>query len=120
MKTQPSGETCSVTNGSGTASTNVANVQIACVSEWTWMGGGSTVGTLPVANPEYTERWERQRPRTSPGDDIRDELERCIGQSMALRWGWIQTRLETNGYLNDLWKFNPATGHKRRVDLDER
>jgi hypothetical protein len=28
--TQPSGETCSVTNGSGTASANVTNVQVAC------------------------------------------------------------------------------------------
>ena len=42
--TQPSAETCSVTNGSGTADANVTNVQVLCAAviadanEWTWEG----------------------------------------------------------------------------------
>ena len=63
--TQPSGPTqlCSVTNGSGTASANVSNVQVVCsavttaAGEWTWMGGSASLnqpgvyGTLGVPAP---------------------------------------------------------------------
>jgi hypothetical protein len=57
--TQPSAETCSVTNGSGTANANVANVQVACaavvatVNEWTWEGnyGEGESGALSWTDP---------------------------------------------------------------------
>jgi len=46
--TQPSGpaQTCAVTNGSGTASANVTNVQVACSSIPTYTIGGSVSGLL--------------------------------------------------------------------------
>ena len=44
--TQPSGptQTCTVTNGSGTATANVTNVQVACTSETTFTIGGTVSG----------------------------------------------------------------------------
>ena len=40
VKTQPSGQTCTVANGSGTASANVTNVAVSCASA----GSGVTIG----------------------------------------------------------------------------
>jgi hypothetical protein len=41
--TQPTGQTCTVTNGSGTASANVTNVSVTCVTN-TYTVGGSVTG----------------------------------------------------------------------------
>ena len=69
VKTQPNGETCSVTNGSGTASINVSNVKVTCATTTYTFGGtvsgltgiglvlfnGSTGDKLPVnANGSFT------------------------------------------------------------------
>jgi len=42
--TAPSGKTCSVTGGSGTASSNVTNVAVTCVSNGPFSIGGSVAG----------------------------------------------------------------------------
>ena len=43
--TQPSGQTCSITNGSGTATANVTNVTVACVATTvTYAVGGTITG----------------------------------------------------------------------------
>lgn len=49
VKTQPSGETCSVTNASGTASGNVTNVTVSCSSVFASSANATTVsvGTFP-------------------------------------------------------------------------
>lgn len=44
--TAPAGKTCTVTGGSGTASTNVATVAVACVSNPTLSIGGSVSGLV--------------------------------------------------------------------------
>lgn len=41
---QPAGRTCTVTNGSGTASTNVTNVAVTCVATVTYTIGGNVTG----------------------------------------------------------------------------
>jgi hypothetical protein len=43
VQTQPAGQTCSVTNGSGTASANVSNIAATCTNQ-TFTVGGSVVG----------------------------------------------------------------------------
>ena len=43
VSTQPTGQTCTVTNGSGTASANVTNVAVDCINTYTL---GGTVGGL--------------------------------------------------------------------------
>ena len=54
VSTQPTGETCTVTNGSGTAgSSNVTNVQVACTADTYTIGGtisGLTATGLVLAN----------------------------------------------------------------------
>jgi hypothetical protein len=40
--TKPS-QTCTVSNGSGTATANVTNVVVVCISEWTWINGADVV-----------------------------------------------------------------------------
>src|SRR5207248_1356151 len=44
IKTQPSGQVCSVANGSGTATVNVTNVQVSCAA--TYSVGGTVSGLL--------------------------------------------------------------------------
>jgi hypothetical protein len=56
ISTQPSGpaQSCTVTNGSGTASANVTNVQVVCISEWSWINGANVVavgGIYPNNTP---------------------------------------------------------------------
>ena len=45
--TQPTGQTCTVTNGSGTASANVANVGVSCVAS---LGSSFIIGSADPAN----------------------------------------------------------------------
>jgi len=42
--TQPAGQTCTVTNGAGTANVNVTNVTVACAANPTYAIGGNVVG----------------------------------------------------------------------------
>jgi len=42
--TQPTGQSCTVTNGSGTASANVSNVQVSCIANATYTIGGTVSG----------------------------------------------------------------------------
>jgi hypothetical protein len=44
VATQPAGQTCVVTNGSGTASANVTNVTVACTTNPTFNVGGTVSG----------------------------------------------------------------------------
>jgi N-acetylneuraminic acid mutarotase len=105
VKTQPSGETCSVTSGSGTASANVSNVQVTCEGEWTWMGGSIGVGSLGVYGTLGTAA-----STNIPG-----------ARYSAVRWSdasgnlWLfggdgDVSTGTPGILNDLWKFDPSLG----------
>jgi hypothetical protein len=94
--TQPTGQSCTITNRSGTASANVTNVQVACVGEWTWMGGSSTVGkagvygTLGIAASTNI-----------PG-----------GRAYPVSWSDASGNhwLFGGENLNDLWKFDPSLG----------
>jgi hypothetical protein len=109
--TQPSGRNCSVTNGTGTATANVTNVTVACVGQWTWIGGSSTVGTNGGQAGIYGTLGAAS-PTNVPG-----------GREQALTWtdkagkrwlfggyGQDSTGMGYGGLMNDLWKFDPAQG----------
>ena len=55
VSTEPTGQNCTVTNGSGKASANVTNIQVVCspIYEWTWMGGSNLIVGIsgPVGEP---------------------------------------------------------------------
>jgi len=98
---------CSVSNGSGTATTNVTNVQVACTTsttaagEWTWMGGSSSLdqpgvyGTLGIpaaGNIPGARIWASSW--TDPSGNF---------------WLFGGTGIDSAGglgTLNDLWKYS--------------
>lgn len=107
--TQPKGQSCKVTSGSGTASANVSNVQVACFGEWAWMSGSSIVindgtqsavyGTIGVAAPSNT-----------PGDRFTAVSWSDVTGNLWLFGGFGYDSAGTYGELNDLWKFDPRLG----------
>ena len=112
--TQPTGQSCTVTNGSGTASANVTNVQVTCVGEWTWMGGSNTVG-IGSGQPGVYGALGTAASTNIPG-----------GRESSMTWSDASGNLWLfggNGYnstgitwtsayptFNDLWKFDPKLG----------
>jgi hypothetical protein len=109
--TQPANRNCSVTNGSGTITANVANVSIVCLGEWTWIGGSNTVGSNG-AQPGIYGTLGTAAAGNIPG-----------GRSQSLTWidasgkTWLfggygedSTGTGFGGQLNDLWRFDPALG----------
>jgi N-acetylneuraminic acid mutarotase len=109
--TQPSSpaQTCSVANGSGTANANVTNIAVNCGhNEWAWMSGsndatknGATYGMLGVAAATNVPGF-RNFGAVSWTD---------TSGNLWLFGGNELTRTPTNsGDLNDLWKYNIASG----------
>ena len=107
--TQPTGRACAVANGSGIASANVTNVSVACVGEFAWMGGSTTVGSNGGQSGVYGTPGS-PAPTNIPG-----------GREQALSWtdasgnawlfgGYVVDSAGNNGLLNDLWKFDPTLG----------
>jgi hypothetical protein len=105
--TQPNGRSCAVSNGSGTATANVTDVSVACVGEWTWRGGSSTVGN---GRPGVYGMLGKPAPANVLG-----------GRKHILSWtdasgnAWLfggegYDSAGTGGLLNDLWKFDPNLG----------
>jgi N-acetylneuraminic acid mutarotase len=106
--TQPASENCTVTNGSGTVSTDV-DASIVCVGEWSWMGGSSAVGFNDGQSGVYGTLGAAS-PTNLPG-----------GREQAATWKdaagntWVfggngTDSMGTIGQLNDMWKFNPTAG----------
>jgi|HubBroStandDraft_1064217.scaffolds.fasta_scaffold00003_58 hypothetical protein len=105
--TQPSSpaQNCMVTNGNGNASADVANVQIACVGEWAWVGGSQLefqlgiYGTLGSAAPGNV-----------PG--ARDSAVSWTDASgnLWLFGGELIDDEEDQGLLSDLWQYSPSSG----------
>ncbi|MBW4039511.1 MAG: hypothetical protein HIU91_11680 [Acidobacteria bacterium] len=108
---QPPGRSCSVANGSGTATANVTNVSVVCVGEWTWIGGNSAVGS-GGAQPGVYGTLGTAAVANVPG-----------GRQQALTWvdasgkTWLfggygedSTGTGFGGQLNDLWRFDPSLG----------
>ncbi|MGA7187708.1 MAG: hypothetical protein WBY66_04350, partial [Candidatus Acidiferrales bacterium] len=103
IATQPSNpaQTCGVTNGSGTATANITNIQINCGhNEWAWVNGPSTVGGtavygtigVPSAN---NNPGPRQTPATWTDSS----------GNFWLFGGYLLTP-QTYVLTNDLWKFS--------------
>jgi hypothetical protein len=94
------GQNCTVLNGTGTATANVTNVEVVCISEWTWIAGANTVaqvGTYPAT---------RGNPGT-PG--ARRGAASWIDSSGTLwffgGFGYDSQVNGTESVLNDTWKF---------------
>jgi N-acetylneuraminic acid mutarotase len=102
--TQPSNpaQTCAVSNGSGAATANVANVQVDCAhNEWTWIAGSqlinqaSTYGSLGIPAPSNT-----------PGGRQYSATWTDSSGNLWLFGGYGYDTAGTLEPLSDLWKFS--------------
>jgi len=105
---QPNGQSCSVSNGSGTApAANVTNVRVDCISlggQWAWEKGSQAIdqpgvyGTLGVANPNNI-----------PGARGDAAIWASASGPIWVFGGFGRDSANNAGYLNDLWRFDPGT-----------
>jgi hypothetical protein len=110
--TQPAGEDCTVTSGSGIATADVQSVSITCaeqhVREWTWMGGSDTApnfglpgvyGTLGIADAANI-----------PGGRQQSASWRDSAGNLWLFGGYGVDSTGASGQLDDLWKYDVGAG----------
>jgi N-acetylneuraminic acid mutarotase len=107
--TQPAGENCSVTDGSGTVSTDVLNAGIVCVGEWAWMGGSSSLG-LNLGQAGVYGSLGTSSPTNLPGGRTQSAIWKDASGNTWLFGGYGYDSNGTGGQLNDLWKFDPTKG----------
>ena len=73
--------------------------------QWTWMGGDSTINSRPVygaKNTAASANWPGAREASCSWADANGNIWLFAGNGIANSGG--------SGYLNDLWKYNPAAG----------
>lgn len=107
--TQPGGENCTVSNGSGTVSTDVTNANVICVGEWSWMGGSSAVG-LNSGQPGVYGVQGTASPTNIPGGRSQAATWKDASGNTWLFGGFGYDATGKSGQLNDLWKFDPTQG----------
>jgi len=107
--TQPAGENCTVSNGSGSVSTDVSNANILCVGEWSWMAGSSSVG-LNSGQPGVYGVLGASSPTNIPGGRSQSVIWKDASGNTWLFGGSGYDATGTEGQLNDLWKFVPTQG----------
>ena len=93
-------QSCTVLNGTGTATANVTNVQVVCISEWTWISGAKTVaqvGTYPPSRGQAGTPGARE----GAGSWIDSAGNKWIFGGV----GYDNQINGTESVLNDLWKF---------------
>ena len=95
---------CMVTNGSGTATANVTNVQVACVvGGWSWESGSNTGRTQKAFAAQSTASTGNAPGARSGSVSWTD------GSGKSLAFGRLGNDSSwTTGDLNDLWEFNPT------------
>jgi len=102
--TQPSGQFCTVTNGTGTVGTaNIAGVAVVCAfGEWTWMSGSNTINVAGV----YGTRG------MAAGGNVPGARSGAVSWVDAAGNLWLFGGYSV--YLgadsDDLWRFTPSTG----------
>jgi len=104
VSTQPAGQSCTVSNGSGTATANIANVQVGCIGEWAWMGGSKTdtqSGVYGAPGAAATSYIPGGREAAASWSDS--------SGNFWLFGGYGADSDGNQGNLNDLWKYNPST-----------
>lgn len=113
VQTQPTGEVCTVTAGSGIATANVSSVVIACtepqsiVNEWTWKGG-SDVATNFGLPGVYGVRGTPDAANI-PGGRHQAASWRDSAGNLWLFGGYGVDSEGASGQLDDLWKFDPSS-----------
>jgi N-acetylneuraminic acid mutarotase len=104
--TQPAGQDCTVSGGSGTVGAgNVTSVSVICAGAWTWMSGATTQGGAGTYGTEFA-------PSTSnaPGARYASVTWTDSAGNLWLFGGAGYDGSGHNVYFNDLWKYSTASG----------
>ena len=107
--TQPASENCTVLQGAGTAAADVPTASVVCVGDWTWVAGSSTVG-LAGGLPGIYGELGTPAPANLPGGREQATTWTDAQGTVWLFGGYGYDSSGTGGQLNDLWKFDPASG----------
>jgi N-acetylneuraminic acid mutarotase len=109
VRTQPTGQTCSMEAGSGTAgSANVSSLVVACVvtsDRWTWLSGSSTVNQPGI----YGTRGVASAANVPGARDHAVSWTDTAG-NLWLFGGYRRGLDASRGSFNDLWRYNPTAG----------
>jgi hypothetical protein len=108
IATQPANQTCTVSNGSGTATASVTNVIIACslsstaTDVWTWVAGSNYVNAPGVYGTKGTAA-----AKNTPG-----ARRQPVAWTDAAGNFWLfgGNSAGNVAMLNDLWEYAPAAG----------
>jgi hypothetical protein len=102
--TQPTGQTCTVSAGSGTmGGANVTNVKIVCEGDWIWMSGAKVEG----AAGNYGTKGVIAASNI-PG--ARYSSMTWSANGTLWLFGGAGYASSTNVYYNDLWQYTPTNG----------
>ena len=103
--TQPAGQDCTVSAGSGTVGAgNVTTVSVICAGAWTWMSGATTQGSAATYGTEYTPSTSN-----SPGARYASVTWTDTAGNLWL-FGGAGYGGGHNVYFNDLWRYSIASG----------
>jgi N-acetylneuraminic acid mutarotase len=104
--TQPQGQTCSVSNGSGSVGTaNVTSVSLICGNVWDWIAGSNVIN----ANAIYGTQGVASASNVPGARDGSISWTDSSG-NLWLFGGLGFPSSGSNGYLSDLWQFTPSAG----------
>jgi len=105
ISTQPSGLTCTVSNGTGSVGSSAVNsVSIVCPTPWVFAGGSNSSGVGGVYGTLGT----------AAGTNFPGARSGAVSWTDAAGNLWLFgghgfDSTSTEGYLNDLWKYSPAS-----------
>jgi N-acetylneuraminic acid mutarotase len=104
---QPAGESCQLTNGTGTvASMAISNIVVSCGGPgWTWVGGPTTAAAKGVYGHQGVASGAN-----APGARYGSALSTDASGNVWLFGGDGDDSGGAFGVLNDLWEYQPATG----------
>jgi N-acetylneuraminic acid mutarotase len=104
--TQPAGQDCTVSGGSGTVGTaNVTSVSVICAGAWTWMSGATLQGGAGTYGTEHTPATSN-----SPGARYASVTWTDSAGNLWLFGGAGYDGSGHNVYFNDLWEYRTASG----------
>jgi N-acetylneuraminic acid mutarotase len=104
--TQPAGQDCTVTGGSGTVGAgNVTTVSVICAGAWTWMSGATTQGSAGTYGTLYTPSASN-----TPGARYASVTWTDSAGNLWLYGGAGYDANGHNVYFDDLWEYSIASG----------
>ena len=125
VQTQPASpaQNCTVTNGTGTATANVTNVQVVCISEWTWAAGTDlvAVGGIFPGNSNGNPLYPGTRFGTQSWQDSSGNFWVFGGLGYDINGPTASQTLGGGGesVLSDLWEWNGSTWSFQGGDAQE-